>query len=149
MSSVFTSGLLCLQAGCVEGRHRQEDSQSFTAGAFPCLEQIGQWTVFLLPWSVTCAPQGQALRFACAERCVWVGGPWGKCICTFPKLHNGQARRGTSAFRGGFRMCICDHVHLPHLRGVRLGPPGLLTRAVCARDPSPKCLTVSVSVFVF
>jgi hypothetical protein len=40
MSSVFTSGLLCLQAGCVEGQHRQEDSQSFHSWRFPCLEQI-------------------------------------------------------------------------------------------------------------
>lgn len=31
MSSVFTSGLLCLQAGFVEGQHRQKDAQSFTA----------------------------------------------------------------------------------------------------------------------
>lgn len=32
MSLVFTSGLLCLQAGCVEGQHKQEDAQSFVAG---------------------------------------------------------------------------------------------------------------------
>lgn len=32
MSSVFTSGLLCLQAGCVEGQHKQEEAQSFITG---------------------------------------------------------------------------------------------------------------------
>lgn len=67
-------------------------------------------------------------------------------FCTFPIFHNGQTRRGASAFRGRFRVCICDHVHFPHLRGVRLGPSGLLTRAMCARVPSPKSLTMSVSV---
>lgn len=65
---------------------------------------------------------------------------------TFPISHNGQTRRGASAFCGRFRVCIYDHVHFPHLRGVRLGPSGPLTRAMCARVPSSKCLTMSVSV---